>query len=97
MSTKRSEKLEGAFEGWSLDSVQGILYDSENNHYHIDEIRALFMFRQWQSDYFSNTNSIKSLKDYLDEKISAVVLPQITIDWGNGVIDNHKHPKYGSR
>ncbi|MBX2847156.1 MAG: hypothetical protein KTR16_02455 [Acidiferrobacterales bacterium] len=87
----REIKMEGVWQGWEYSPDEAVLFDSGGNHYYMDEIRAIFMFRQWMSGEIGNSNEIKFMKSELRKKIDSVKMPKVTIDWGE-VQETVVHP-----
>lgn len=85
--------MDGKFKGWYTDNENGFLYDPEGYHYAIDEIRAIFYYRQIAKGFEGSTARIESLKNYLEEKIERVALPTVTVDWGD-IQERYIHPHY---
>ena len=86
-------ELKGKFKGWVVDEDKGLIYDSDNNEFDLNEIRAIFIFRQWQKGFFGTQGDISSLKEKLIEKIEKYPSPQVTIDWGD-IKEKYIHPNY---
>ena len=78
-------RLDGQFDQWMIDTDAGVLYDDGNNSYGINEVRAIFFYRQLQSNLIGNTYEIASLKSHLLEKIKSVKTPKVVIDWGDEI------------
>ena len=85
------------FSGWVIAEGEPYLYDDAGNGYHIDEIRAIFFNRQLIQSLTGTPHNpqIASLKRHLEEKINAVELPSVTINWGDGDEKTYRHPKSG--
>ena len=86
-------RLKGKFKGWTIDENKGLIYDSDNNEFELNEIRAIFVFRQWQAGFFGQESDIASLKEHLNKKIAITPTPQVTIDWGD-IKEKYIHPHY---
>ena len=78
-------RLTGKFERWTVDTAEGIIYDEANNHYYLDEIRAIFFWRQLNKTLIGDQYDIVFLKRELQKRIDAVKYPSVTIDWGDDV------------
>ena len=79
----RPVRLEGKFEGWTVDTVDGVIYDEANNHYYLDEIRAIFFYRQLQKNIIGTSGDIISLKMILEKNLNEIQYPKVTIEWGS--------------
>jgi len=75
----------GKFEKWAIDEKKGLLYDDGNNSYDINEIRAIFFYKQLAKSQVGSKYEIASLKEHLAEKIESIRSPIITIDWGDKI------------
>ena len=64
--------MAGVWDGWSYDREEKDLFDDAGNHYYMDEIRALFYFRQWRNNFEGKENDILSLKEELKRRIENV-------------------------
>lgn len=87
------KNLEGLFQGWKIDEIEGVIFDSEGNHYYLDEIRSIFYIRQWKQGHYGTQYEISSLKQQLKDKLEKVKTPTVTIDWGD-VQEQYVHPFY---
>ncbi len=89
--------LDGAFSGWVCSHEHGLLFDSDGNAFHKDEIRAIFFNRQLIDALTGSEANPKvvSLIQHLESKIKAVRAPRISVDWGDGYSQDMKHPLYG--
>ena len=85
--------LKGKFEGWCTEEYDGYIYDVDNNRYELNEIRAIFFYRQLQRTMIGTKHDIMSLKQILQEKIQKVELPSVTIDCGE-LQEKFVHPHY---
>ena len=82
----------GKWDGWSYDD-DGVLTDPAGNEYEMDEIRALFYFRQWRAEFEGWNGRISSLKGHLEKKIESTKLPEVVIDWGD-IQERYIHPHF---
>jgi len=89
-------RLSGKFEGWVVDPDEGMIWDDANNSYDLGEIRAIFYTRQFMFDQMGNKPLIRTLRQVLDDKISATQVPSIRIDWGDGSSEIVTHPRFGN-
>ena len=85
-------ELQGKFAGWEVNDIDGVIYDPEGNYYYLDEIRAIFYYREIARDFEGSTTEITSLKKELVKKIASVKRLPIIIDWGDRV-ETLEHPK----
>lgn len=78
------------WQGWYFDT-DGFLMDNTGNHYHIDEIRAIFWTRQLTRELMGSQSNILSLKQELKNKIKTIN-SEITLSWNDKsvVIDLNK-------
>jgi len=86
-------ELKGMFDRWTVDEKKGKLFDEGGNEYDINEIRALFYFRQWRAEFEGWNGRIASLKEHLEKKLSQVKTPVVTVDWGD-IQERYVHPHY---
>lgn len=91
---KYSKELSGPFEGWLVDPTDGgVLYDSDGNHYYINEIRSIFFTRQLiESLTGHRPSSVVSMKNALEKRIAASKMPKIVITFGDGEQIEVQHP-----
>lgn len=74
--------MEGRVKFWSGWIVDGdFLIDPAGNHYHRDEIRAIFFNRQLTRELRGSTLKVRSLKQELERKISETQAPVIILQW----------------
>ena len=88
-------RLKGKFQGWTIDTEKGIIYDDGNNIYSIGEVRSLHYQKQLHNTLLGQQYNIHSLKKELEEKIKNIPCPTVTIDWPDGTTQVVKHPRYG--
>ena len=86
--------LKGKFEQWTIDEEKGLIWDDGNNEYTLGDVRSLFYQRQLHNTLLGQQFNIRSLKSILDKKIKAIKTPIITIDWGDGTVQEIKHPMF---
>lgn len=63
------------WDGWAVDG--DFLLDSYGNHYHKDEIRAIFFTRQLVNELTGTTLAVRSMKAHLERKLQQVARPKI--------------------
>lgn len=73
-------RLTGKFERWTVDTAEGVIYDEANNHYYLDEIRAIFFWRQLNKTLIGDQYDVAFLKNELQKRIDSVKYPSVTID-----------------
>ena len=78
-------RLSGQFDNWVVDTENGILFDDGNNDFSINEIRAIFFYRQLANTKIGSNYEIASLKEHLEKKIKSIKTPVVTIDWGDKI------------
>jgi len=90
-------RLDGKFERWTIDTDDGVIFDEANNHYYLEEIRAIFFTRQWFGSARENLDQKKILflRDELEKKLTIagqIKLPRVIIEWDDVQIETIKHP-----
>ena len=92
-----TNQLINHWDGWTIKTDEPIILDPEGNHYHLHEIRAIFFTRQFMETMVGShlSRTVVTMKEHLQSKIDAVETPVITIDWGDGMQEQIRHPNYG--
>ena len=95
-------RLDGLFKNWSVDEQEGLIYDTDGNHYWLEEIRTIFFTRQWfgSSKEKLDQKKILFLRDELDERIKlakSIKTPKITIEWEDSIVESISHPRTTKR
>lgn len=67
------------WDGWIVDG--DFLLDPAGNHYHRDEIRAIFFDRQLIRELRGSSLKVYSLKQELERKLAVMQTPVIIIQW----------------
>ena len=68
------------------------IIDADGNSYDQGEVRAIFMYRQLMNDFAGQPCDIRSLKQHLKTKLSRVISPTVTVDWGH-TVSVYKQPR----
>jgi hypothetical protein len=75
------EERKRFWDGWLVDG--DFLLDPAGNHYHRNEIRAIFFDRQLIRELRGSDLKIYSLKQELERKLELMKPPIVIIQWPN--------------